>query len=133
MTPLRSGELVKKLLGNSSSLLIQDSPGVRLILCPTQPSAYLFLPPQHCTIALPSLCTINVTRSFFADGTLPPPGTVCPIDHPPFSEELNLDDAADFMAAGATAEEAGWLVAQVKLGRALPSMRQGGLFDNVMP
>lgn len=32
VTPLVSGELVHKLLGNSSSLIVQDSPGVRSFL-----------------------------------------------------------------------------------------------------
>lgn len=35
---------------------------------------------------MPSECTINAYRSFFADGTLPPPGTVCQTDYLPFAE-----------------------------------------------
>uniref|UniRef100_A0A0W0EVX2 Peptidase S33 tripeptidyl aminopeptidase-like C-terminal domain-containing protein n=2 Tax=Moniliophthora roreri TaxID=221103 RepID=A0A0W0EVX2_MONRR len=33
----------------------------------------------------PSLCTANVIRGYFVNGTLPEPGTVCPIDASPFS------------------------------------------------
>ncbi|ESK91337.1 alpha beta hydrolase fold family [Moniliophthora roreri MCA 2997] len=34
----------------------------------------------------PSLCTANVIRAYFVNGTLPEPGTVCPIDASPFSK-----------------------------------------------
>ncbi|EEB93626.1 hypothetical protein MPER_07686 [Moniliophthora perniciosa FA553] len=35
--------------------------------------------------ASPSVCTANVIRRYFVNGTLPEPGTVCPIDADPFS------------------------------------------------
>ncbi|KAJ7109566.1 hypothetical protein C8R43DRAFT_1043130 [Mycena crocata] len=44
-----------------SALFTQDSPG-------------------HASITAPSLCTSNYFREYFQNGTLPPPGTVCPAD-----------------------------------------------------
>ncbi|GJE93494.1 alpha/beta hydrolase [Phanerochaete sordida] len=103
VTPLRSGELVHKLLGDSSSLLIQDSPG-------------------HCTIALPSACTNNATRAFFADGTLPKPGTHCATDYPPFSVD----------AVRALDVDAGRLDAQARLGVILDRVRKGADYDDLL-
>ncbi|EIW53437.1 uncharacterized protein TRAVEDRAFT_74763 [Trametes versicolor FP-101664 SS1] len=70
-TPLSSGKLVHETLGNSSSLLVQDSPG-------------------HCSLALPSFCTIRHLRAFFANGTLPKAGTVCKVDASPFPQLGNM-------------------------------------------
>ncbi|KAI0658733.1 TAP-like protein-domain-containing protein [Cubamyces menziesii] len=64
-TPIANGKLVQETLGNSSRLLVQDSPG-------------------HCSLALPSICTVKAMRAFFADGTLPKEGTICPVDASPF-------------------------------------------------
>ncbi|KAI0772752.1 TAP-like protein-domain-containing protein [Trametes elegans] len=64
-TPLANGKVVHETLGNSSRLLVQDSPG-------------------HCSLALPSLCTVRAMRAFFANGTLPAEGTVCDVDQTPF-------------------------------------------------
>ncbi|KAI0372414.1 hypothetical protein BV20DRAFT_1050746 [Pilatotrama ljubarskyi] len=66
-TPLVNGKLVHETLGNSSRLLVQDSPG-------------------HCSLALPSLCTVRAMRAFFANGTLPQEGTVCSVDASPFPQ-----------------------------------------------
>lgn len=48
---------------------------------------------------MPSTCTVNVVRQFFADGSLPPPGTVCQTDYPPFHEvdlmSLSTHEAAE--------------------------------------
>ncbi|KAJ7663541.1 Alpha/Beta hydrolase protein [Mycena rosella] len=44
-----------------SALFTQDSPG-------------------HASITAPSLCTAGYFRAYFQNGTLPPPGTVCPVD-----------------------------------------------------
>ncbi|KAI8989178.1 TAP-like protein-domain-containing protein [Trametes punicea] len=66
-TPIANGKLVQETLGNSSRLLVQDSPG-------------------HCSLALPSLCTIRAMRAFFANGTLPEEGTVCSVDASPFPQ-----------------------------------------------
>ncbi|KAI0752659.1 TAP-like protein-domain-containing protein [Daedaleopsis nitida] len=64
VTPLTNGKLVQSML-ISSALLVQDGPG-------------------HTSFALASTCTILNTRAFFANGTLPAEGTVCPIDGGPF-------------------------------------------------
>jgi hypothetical protein len=54
---------------------------------------------------MPSNCTAEVLRAYFADGTLPPTGTVCKTTYPPFpgnitetlSDEIMLDSFfADF-------------------------------------
>ena len=111
MTPIASGRLVTELLGNSSRLLVQNSPGVRRTFCPLMNP--VLMPPyaQHQSVALPSQCTNNVTRQFFADGTLPREGTVCEPDYQPFS---------DVRASAAwTPEEARRAEAQVLLGRIL--------------
>ena len=38
-----------------------------------------------------SACTINAVRSYFQDGNLPQPDTVCDVDYPPF-EQKTIDD-----------------------------------------
>lgn len=107
VTPISSGKLVNKLLGSSSRLLVQDSPG-------------------HCTLALPSSCTLNATRSYFADGTLPAEGTVCKTDFPPFS------DPEELASAFASGEEGQRLEAQAQLEQILPLARRGLPFDQVL-
>ncbi|KAI0786684.1 TAP-like protein-domain-containing protein [Abortiporus biennis] len=72
VTPISSGKLVVDLLGNSSRLLVQNSPG-------------------HCSLALPSLCTSSYLRSYFINGTLPPEGTVCEVDVSPFPDPASAD------------------------------------------
>ncbi|KAI0356986.1 hypothetical protein OH77DRAFT_1534392 [Trametes cingulata] len=78
-TPLVNGKLVHETLGNSSRLLVQDSPG-------------------HCSLALPSLCTIKAMRAFFANGTLPQEGTVCSVDASPFPQRVGSTDVAAYSA-----------------------------------
>ncbi|PIL24469.1 hypothetical protein GSI_14223 [Ganoderma sinense ZZ0214-1] len=65
ITPLVNGERVHSYFPNSSALLVLDGPG-------------------HTSAALQSNCTIDATRKYFADGTLPAPGTVCQPNSPPF-------------------------------------------------
>ncbi|KAF7318130.1 Dimer-Tnp-hAT domain-containing protein [Mycena chlorophos] len=50
----------------------------------TTETTFLFILCQHCSLAAPSSCTIRHIRSYFANGTLPEPGTVCPMDVPIF-------------------------------------------------
>ncbi|KAH9848513.1 Alpha/Beta hydrolase protein [Lenzites betulinus] len=76
VTPLSNGRLVHEQLKNSSRLLIQNSPG-------------------HCSLALPSLCTIKHLRAFFANGTLPEDETHCAVDASPFPQ---LGDVHTFSA-----------------------------------
>ncbi|KAM5538029.1 hypothetical protein V8D89_008226 [Ganoderma adspersum] len=66
ITPLVNGERVHSYFPNSSALLVQDGPG-------------------HTSAMLLSNCTVDATRKYFADGTLPAPGTVCVPNNPPFS------------------------------------------------
>ncbi|KAI0325007.1 alpha/beta-hydrolase [Cubamyces sp. BRFM 1775] len=78
-TPISNGRRVQESLGDYARLLVQDSPG-------------------HCSHALPSLCTIKAMRAFFADGTLPEEGTICPVDTSPFplhgaAQEYSEEDA----------------------------------------
>jgi hypothetical protein len=42
---------------------------------------------QHTSIAQPSLCTTRRIRSYFDDGSLPSPGTICAVDEPFFPED----------------------------------------------
>ncbi|KAI0827447.1 TAP-like protein-domain-containing protein [Trametes gibbosa] len=67
VTPLSNGRMVHEELKNSSRLLIQTSPG-------------------HCSLALPSLCTVGHLRAYFANGTLPADETHCPVDASPFPQ-----------------------------------------------
>jgi hypothetical protein len=39
----------------------------------------------HTVFLNPSMCAGNCMSRYFVDGMLPPPGTVCPQDHPPFT------------------------------------------------
>jgi hypothetical protein len=39
----------------------------------------------HVTGGIPSTCANDYINSYLVDGTLPPPGTVCPQDQPPFT------------------------------------------------
>ncbi|KAF8994596.1 TAP-like protein-domain-containing protein [Cyathus striatus] len=41
--------------------------------------------PGHCSLVAPSVCTQKYVREYFQDGTLPKPGTVCPVDEEIFS------------------------------------------------
>ncbi|KAF8816530.1 hypothetical protein BYT27DRAFT_7077074 [Phlegmacium glaucopus] len=52
---------------NNSVVLTQNSPG-------------------HSSVAAPSLCTMKYIQQYFADGTLPKPGTVCQADLGPFDQ-----------------------------------------------
>ncbi|KAI0701848.1 TAP-like protein-domain-containing protein [Cytidiella melzeri] len=76
VTPLDSGRKVVEQLGDSSRLVIQDSPG-------------------HCTLAMQSQCSGDVLRAYFADGTLPTPDTVCKTDSLPFDD----DDSSSSLSA----------------------------------
>ncbi|KAJ7669087.1 TAP-like protein-domain-containing protein [Mycena rosella] len=53
-----------------SALLTQDSPG-------------------HTSMTAPSLCTSAYFREYFVNGTLPPPGTVCPVNAALFGQPAN--------------------------------------------
>ncbi|KZS87451.1 hypothetical protein SISNIDRAFT_460849 [Sistotremastrum niveocremeum HHB9708] len=61
VTPIASAKLLHNLLKNSSSLLVQNSPG-------------------HTSMSFPSLCTIMLVRAYFDNGTLPAEGTICEPD-----------------------------------------------------
>ncbi|PFH49122.1 hypothetical protein AMATHDRAFT_76363 [Amanita thiersii Skay4041] len=53
--------------------------------------------PGHCSIAGPSVCTINYVRDYFQKGTLPPEGTVCPVLSPPIpTSQTRLGDENQF-------------------------------------
>jgi hypothetical protein len=70
-----------------SVLFTQDSPGVRNF------SSFLWPKSdertQHTSTSAPSLCTINHFRQYFVNGTLPAPGTVCPVDVTLFGAPVN--------------------------------------------
>ena len=45
---------------------------------------------------MPSSCSADVLRAYFANGTLPPTGTVCETDFPPFSgASLSTSSSSD--------------------------------------
>ncbi|KAI0343760.1 hypothetical protein BDW22DRAFT_1428303 [Trametopsis cervina] len=105
VTPLSSGKLVQERLGNSSRLVIQDSPG-------------------HAIISMYSKCTVGIINAFFANGTLPPPGTVCKTDHLPFGSP---DDIA-FMST----EELRKARAHKLIGKAMNLVRSGVPLDSML-
>ena len=76
---------------------------------------------------MPSRCTVNVTRNYFADGTLPAEGTVCASDYPPFSDPEEVESA--FVSD----EERQRLRAQAWLGQILPLARRGLPYDHLLP
>ncbi|KAJ7923466.1 TAP-like protein-domain-containing protein, partial [Mycena leptocephala] len=53
--------------------------------------------PGHCSLSGPSVCTRKYIRQYFLNGTLPEPGTVCPVIASPFPAN-DLDAAADAQA-----------------------------------
>lgn len=61
ITPLKSGLLINSLMPNSSPIVIQNGPG-------------------HCSLAMPSLCTIKQVREYFDSGVIPQNGTRCDIN-----------------------------------------------------
>lgn len=73
-TPMVSGKTVAARMGDNARILIQDGAG-------------------HCSSALPSHCTTNAILAFFANGTLPAPGTVCPVDSGAFPSQQDHIEA----------------------------------------
>jgi TAP-like protein len=61
ITPRASGEEIHKLMGKSSRLLIQDSPG-------------------HCSLSSVSPCTLGWYRSYLVNGTLPENHFMCKVE-----------------------------------------------------
>ncbi|KAK0228236.1 TAP-like protein-domain-containing protein [Armillaria fumosa] len=72
VTPLVAAKHMSKGF-TGSVVLTQDSPG-------------------HCSLAAPSLCTQQYIREYFFNGTLPDPGTVCPVIGGPFPKATSLED-----------------------------------------
>ncbi|TFY72293.1 hypothetical protein EVG20_g726 [Dentipellis fragilis] len=100
ITPIVSGSRINELLGDSARLAIQDGPG-------------------HCSVTLPSACTVNITRAYFNDGTLPPEGHICQVDAKPF------DIGKDYQSYSAAELE---LLEDVKhLSETLANLRAGRL------
>ncbi|KAH9928003.1 TAP-like protein-domain-containing protein [Epithele typhae] len=64
-TSLANGRAVRKRMGKNAGMVVQNGPG-------------------HCSLALPSACTVRHMRAYFADNTLPPDDTLCEVDVPPF-------------------------------------------------
>jgi hypothetical protein len=73
---------------------------------------------------MPSVCTHNVVKAFFANGTLPPDGTVCPADYPPFFDGLAYGTLQD--------ADARRFHAQDVLGRIMPLASRGLSFDYLL-
>lgn len=80
-----------------SVVLTQDSPGVRW---PDLPSFLTLLSSwlsiyQHSSLAAPSVCTVTYIRDYFVNGTLPDPGTICPVIGSPFDRNTTGQAIAD--------------------------------------
>ena len=48
---------------------------------------------------MPSSCTVDAVRAYFANGTLPRPGTICPIDFQPFGNPKQAVSGARALSA----------------------------------
>ncbi|KAF7355564.1 Abhydrolase-4 domain-containing protein [Mycena sanguinolenta] len=75
VTPLSAAKKMSQGFAGSV-VLTQDSPG-------------------HCSIASVSLCTYKYIRQYFLNGTLPEPGTVCPVDVPLFPSSSDFAGEQD--------------------------------------
>ncbi|PPQ95837.1 hypothetical protein CVT26_015967 [Gymnopilus dilepis] len=80
VTPLWAAKKMSKGF-NNSVVLTQDSPG-------------------HCSVAAPSVCTMNHIRNYFIHGTLPEPSTVCEPIGKPFPESIQVASPFGQSAAG---------------------------------
>lgn len=92
MTPISSARNIKKLLGDSAALALNNAPGVRfLVSCLI---VTFLIPFQHGTSSLGSLCIAKITRAYFANGTLPEDEFMCQPDRLPFDTNvlLNVQD-----------------------------------------
>lgn len=69
ITPMASALLVNSLMPNST-LILQEGPG-------------------HCTLALPSICTLKLRRDYF-QGIIPKNGTRCSVDAKTFPEPAEV-------------------------------------------
>ncbi|KZT58680.1 hypothetical protein CALCODRAFT_451259 [Calocera cornea HHB12733] len=67
VTPISSARLVKDLLGESAILVLQHGPG-------------------HGTTSVPTSCTMNKSRAYFTDGTLPKDGHTCELEYSLFPD-----------------------------------------------
>ncbi|KAJ7083873.1 Alpha/Beta hydrolase protein [Mycena epipterygia] len=70
--------------------------------------------PGHASITAPSLCTAGYFRQYFQNGTLPPPGTVCPVEAALFPAPPNSTAATRRSAL--SAEDEGLLTALKIIG-----------------
>ncbi|KAI0346284.1 alpha/beta-hydrolase [Trametopsis cervina] len=71
VTPLHGAQVVGKDFNGSSVVLTQNSAG-------------------HCSLAVPSPCTITAIRAYFQEGVLPEPGTVCETPAKMFGDASSL-------------------------------------------
>lgn len=75
ITPLASGRELNSLMGSSSRLLIQNSPG-------------------HCSLGSVSHCTVGHYRRYLLDGELPEDEKVCEVDRGYFPGSEKKDVSA---------------------------------------
>ncbi|KAK7047826.1 hypothetical protein VNI00_006154 [Paramarasmius palmivorus] len=54
----------------------------------------------HSSLAAPSVCTTNAVRTYFINGTLPEPGTVCPVIGTPFTNWTSTDSEKRQLSEG---------------------------------
>lgn len=102
---MRSARSVSEDFKDSSVLLTQNSAGVSI------PSAHVYddrliIAPQHCSTVATSACTAKAIRSYFRDGVLPKPGTVCEIETKIFGN--NASSLADSLSGEEQALVENW-------------------------
>ncbi|KAJ6452643.1 hypothetical protein C8R45DRAFT_916074 [Mycena sanguinolenta] len=71
ITPIQSGMRLNSLMSDSTRMIIQDGPG-------------------HCSLAIPTLCTMKLVRDYYA-GILPENGTECETSYPFFPDPSKPD------------------------------------------
>ncbi|KAJ7785021.1 TAP-like protein-domain-containing protein [Mycena maculata] len=107
VTPLAAAKKISQGFAGSV-VLTQDSPG-------------------HCSISGPSICTQKYIREYFLKGTLPEPGTVCPVISSPFPSH-DYGAAADAQAVLAPfAGDRELLEAVIELAKTFDFRFLGGL------
>ncbi|KAJ7482544.1 hypothetical protein FB451DRAFT_1084919 [Mycena latifolia] len=79
ITPIQSGLRINSLMPNSTRIIIQDGPG-------------------HCSVSVPTPCTLRLVRDYFA-GMLPENGTMCDTEYDYFPDPSAPEPALSAMNA----------------------------------
>ncbi|KAF7325598.1 Alpha/beta-hydrolase [Mycena kentingensis (nom. inval.)] len=76
----------------------------------------------HASISGPSVCTFQLVREYFVNGTLPAEGTVCPVSVPLFPEPQTAENSR---RSALSAEDLELVGAGMELARMFAAFGQG--------